>query len=34
MTRKWETKGYEQYMDMPLVEIRNKFNLNILEYNL
>jgi len=23
MTRKWETRGYEQYMDMPLGEIRN-----------
>ena len=32
MTRKWKTRGYEQYMDMPLVEIRKEFNLEILEY--
>ena len=33
MTRKWKTKGYDQYMDIPLVEIRKKYNLNILKYN-
>lgn len=32
MTRKWKTKGYEQYMDTPLVEIRKAFNLKTLEY--
>ncbi|NQY33484.1 MAG: hypothetical protein HRT37_00670 [Alteromonadaceae bacterium] len=32
MTRKWEVKGYEQYMDMPLAEVRNMFNLQILTY--
>ena len=34
MTRKWEIRSYEQYMNMPLVEIRNEFNLKILGYNL
>lgn len=33
MTRKWETRGYEQYMDIPLNEIRKIYNLKILEYN-
>lgn len=32
MTRKWETRGYHQYMDTPLVEIRKEFNLDILKY--
>ncbi|NQZ83261.1 MAG: hypothetical protein HRT52_19830 [Colwellia sp.] len=32
MTRKWETRGYHQYMDTPLVKIRKEFNLNILKY--
>ena len=32
MTRKWKTRGYEQFMDTPLVEIRKLFNLKILEY--
>lgn len=33
MTRKWKTRGYHQYMDTPLVEIRKEFNLEILKYN-
>ena len=32
MTRKWETRGYHQYMDTPLIKIRKEFNLNILKY--
>ncbi|OUR65918.1 hypothetical protein A9Q79_02765 [Methylophaga sp. 42_25_T18] len=32
MNRKWKTRGYEQYMDTPLVEIRKEFNLEILKY--
>jgi len=32
MTRKWKTRGYEQYMDTPLAEIRKAFNLEILDY--
>jgi hypothetical protein len=32
MTLKWKTKGYEQYMDIPLCEIRKKYNLEILTY--
>lgn len=34
MTRKWKTKDYDKYMDIPLVEIRKEYNLNILEYKL
>jgi len=30
MTRKWQTKDYEKYMDTSLMEIRTEFNLNIL----
>jgi len=33
MTRKWNTRGYHQYMDTPLVEIRKEFNLEILKYD-
>jgi hypothetical protein len=33
MTRKWETRGYDQYMDIPLVKIRKEFNLDILKYS-
>ena len=32
MTRKWNIRGYEKYMDIPLSEIRKKYNLRILEY--
>lgn len=32
MTRKWQTRSYEQYMDTPLGEVRDIFNLKILEY--
>ena len=33
MTRKWCVRGYHQYMDTPLADIRGEFNLEILEYN-
>lgn len=33
MSRKWNIRGYHQYMDTPLVEIRKEFNLEILKYN-
>jgi len=33
MTRKWSVRGYHQYMDVPLADIRRQFNLEILEYN-
>ena len=32
MTRQWKMRGYEQYMDKPLGEVRKIFNLKILEY--
>ena len=32
MTRRWQIKGYEKYMDTPLGEIRKEHNLRILEY--
>jgi hypothetical protein len=33
MTRKWSMRGYHQYMNTPLVEIRREFNLQILKYD-
>ncbi len=33
MTRKWNTRGYHQYMDTPLGEIRKEFNLDVLKYH-
>ena len=32
MNRKWKVRGYHEYMDTPLVEIRKKFNLCVLKY--
>ena len=34
MNCRWKTKGYEKYLDVPLVEIRREFNLVILNYDL
>ena len=33
MSCKWKTRGYEQYMDTPLVDLRIEFNLEILKYD-
>ncbi|NQY64380.1 MAG: hypothetical protein HRT38_11725 [Alteromonadaceae bacterium] len=33
MTHKWEVKGYEKYMDVPLTDVRKIFNLKILRYH-
>ncbi|OUR99509.1 hypothetical protein A9Q84_00380 [Halobacteriovorax marinus] len=32
MSRKWQVRGYEEYLDMPLGEIRKLFKLEILKY--
>ncbi|EPJ54161.1 MAG: hypothetical protein OFPI_07540 [Osedax symbiont Rs2] len=32
MNRKWQTKGYQPYMDMPLGKLRKLFDLEILDY--
>ncbi len=32
MTNKWQTRGYEPYLEIPLREIRSQYNLKILEY--
>jgi len=32
MTRKWEVRGYEKYLDTPLFEVRKMYNLQILTY--
>ena len=32
MSRKWRTRDYQQYMDTPLVEVREAFNLEVLQY--
>jgi len=34
MSQKWVTKGYGKHMDTPLAEIRDEFNLRILDYNM
>jgi hypothetical protein len=33
MTRKWSIRGYHQYMNRSLVEIRKEFNLHIFKYD-
>ncbi|MCJ8299955.1 MAG: hypothetical protein MJK13_13615, partial [Pseudomonadales bacterium] len=32
MSRKWQIKGYQPYMDTPLDQLRKAFNLKILDY--
>jgi len=32
MNKKWQSRGYEKYMDTPLAEIRKIYNLKILDY--